>query len=450
MTHQTTATRWSTRWSFIWATAGAAVGLGNVWKFPYMAGMNGGGVFILSYILWVIIIGVPLMMAEGVIGRLGRRNAIDSMRDLAISHGHTPLWGLVGVWGALTMLLVLSFYSVVAGWSLGYLGYAVSGFFNHTNAEEITLLWTHFLSSPWQQLLCLSLFMSITVAIVAGGIHKGLEPVSRIMMPGLLIILLLLVCYAVWEGNVMEAIRFLFTFDLSHLTLQTILASLGQAFFSLALGAGMIVVYTAYVPGQTHLASSFYIVAGLDALVALLAGMAIFPLVFAHGLAPEGGPGLMFVALPVAFSTMPGGSLVGTLFFTMLFFAALTSSISMLEPIVAIVIQRTSLKRKSASLLIGGIAWIIGIGCALSFNIGKEIHFIGDKTFFDLIADTASNWMLPIGGIFFSLFTGWVLSKRAMKHALLLHHRKLFRLWYFIVRFLCPVAIGMVLINTVL
>jgi NSS family neurotransmitter:Na+ symporter len=445
-----TLTRWSTRWAFIWATAGAAVGLGNVWKFPYMAGMNGGGAFVLVYLGWVAVIGIPLMMAEAVIGRLGRRNAIDSMSFLAVNHGHSAAWGLVGAWGALTMLLVLSFYSVVAGWSLAYLIHAAIGAFNGASPADIGTLWGGFLASPVQQISWHSIFIFMTIIVVACGVQKGLEPVSRFLMPGLLIILFVLVGYACLNGDAIKAIHFLFTFDFQKLTAEAILGALGQAFFSLALGAGMLVVYTAYVPGKTHLASTLSIVAVIDALVALLAGMAIFPLVFSHGLVPEGGPGLMFVVLPVAFSSMPAGQFIGALFFLLLFFAALTSSISMLEPIVAIVNQRFPISRKIASFIVGAIAWLIGIGCALSFNLWKDFHPIADKTFFDLIADTASNWMLPIGGILFAIFAGWKISKRAIQNALPLHDRAVFRIWFFIVRFVAPIAILVVLFNSVL
>ena len=307
--------QWSSKWAFILAATGAAVGLGNVWRFPYMAGVNGGSAFVAIYLLCVVLIGLPIMVAEILIGRRGRRNPVDSLAVVAQDNGHSPRWGLLGWWGALALLLVLSFYSVVSGWCIAYLFRSVSGQFTHLNPTQIGHVWQHFLTNPWRLLGWHTLFMTLTMGVIVCGVQQGLERATKIMMPLLYVILIVLVIYAGTVGNFAQAAHFLFDFNLHKITTSVVISAMGHAFFSLALGAGAMLMYGAYVPKKVNITSAVTIVAGLDVLVAILSGLAIFPLVFAYHLAPASGPGLMFETLPIAFAHMNGGAFIGGLFF---------------------------------------------------------------------------------------------------------------------------------------
>lgn len=308
--------QWSSKWAFILAATGAAVGLGNVWRFPYMAGSNGGSAFVLVYLLCVIIIGLPIMIAEILIGRRAKQNPVSALETLAKESGHTKKWGLLGWWGALALLLVLSFYSVVSGWSIAYLFRSFSDTFSGMSPTQIGNFWQRFLANPWQLLAWHTVFMSLTIGVIIRGVKKGLEKATKFMMPALYVILLVLVIYAAMVGDFRQAFHFLFDFNIEKITPVIIIAAMGHAFFTLALGAGAMLTYGAYVPKRVNISSAVCIVAGLDVLVAILSGLAIFPLVFAHHLAANSGPGLMFVTLPIAFAHIPGGALIGGLFFS--------------------------------------------------------------------------------------------------------------------------------------
>jgi len=319
---------WSSRWLFVLAAAGSAVGLGNIWKFPYVAGLNGGGAFVLIYLVCVAVIGLPVLMAEIVIGRLGRQNPVNSFYNLAKQVRASKLWPFVGWLGMCTLILVLSFYSMVAGWSLAYILKSASGEFSQIDVD-IQTTFTNLLADPLQMLLWHTTFMMLTLFVIARGVRDGIEQLSRYLMPALFIILLILVGYALLKGESKTALDFLFSFRFEEVTRGSVISAMGQAFFSLAAGAGAMLIYGSYLPKETRLASTTLIIALLDTLAAILAGLAIFPIVFAHGLSPTEGPGLMFTVLPTAFSQMAGTSIIGALFFTLLFFAAWSSSISM-------------------------------------------------------------------------------------------------------------------------
>ena len=432
---------WSSRWTFILAATGSAVGLGNIWKFPYMAGDNGGGAFVLIYLACIFIIGIPIMLGEIMIGRRGRSSPANTMSFLAKEAGSSQAWTLLGATGALAGLLILSFYSVAAGWAMAY----VFGGFQETSAQAVNSEFDKFLANPSALLFWHSLFIITTVIIVARGILKGLEAWINTLMPALFVIIILLCIYAMQTGAFMEGLTYLFKPDFSKINSDVLLAALGQAFFTLSLGMGAIMAYGAYMPADQNIGRTAITVAALDTGVALLAGIAIFPIVFANGLEPSEGPGLVFVTLPIAFANMPLGVLFGTLFFILLSIAALSSSISLIEPGVAWLVESLKTKRSYAAIALGAFAWTLGVFSALSFNLMSEFKIFG-MNFFDFTDFLTNQIMLPLGGIFIAIFVGWVMKKQDVLDELQIEDGIIFKSWFFIIRFVAPVMVGMVLI----
>ena len=432
---------WSSRWTFILAATGSAVGLGNIWKFPYMAGDNGGGAFVLIYLACIFVIGIPIMLGEIMIGRRGRSSPANTMKYLAKEAGTSKAWTLLGATGALAGLLILSFYSVAAGWTMAY----IFGGFQETSAQAVSLEFDTFLANPAALLFWHSLFIVITVIIVARGILKGLEAWINTLMPMLFVIIILLCIYAMQTGAFIEGLTYLFKPDFSKINSDVLLAALGQAFFTLSLGMGAIMAYGAYMPADQNIGRTALTVAALDTGVALLAGIAIFPIVFANGLEPSAGAGLVFVTLPIAFANMPLGVLFGTLFFILLSIAALSSSISLIEPGVAWLVESLKTKRSYAAMALGAFAWTLGIFSALSFNLMSEFKIFG-MNFFDFTDFLTNQLMLPLGGIFIAIFVGWVMKKQDVLNELQIEDGIIFKSWYFIIRFIAPVMVGAVLI----
>ena len=360
--------QWSSRFGFILAATGSAVGLGNIWKFPYMTGVSGGSAFVLTYLLCIALIGVPILVMEWLIGRRAQKNPIQAMEHVALQEGRSRHWKWLGLVGILGAFLILSFYSVIGGWALDYLFRTGSGTFQGMNGEQTGAVFNGFLGDAGSLLLWHTVFMGLTMAIVAMGVTGGLERASRIMMPGLVLVLLILVGYGVTTGAAGRAAEFLFTPNWSAINGQVVLAALGHAFFTLSLGMGIMTAYGAYLGQDVNLLGTARTVVLLDTTIALMAGMAIFPLVFSHHLEPSAGPGLIFVTLPIAFGNMTGGTVLGALFFILLSFAALTSSMSLLEPVVALLEEKTPLGRKSATLVAGSVIWLLGVASLLSFN----------------------------------------------------------------------------------
>lgn len=438
---------WSSRIGFILAATGAAVGLGNIWKFPYMAGDHGGSAFVLIYLFSVALIGIPLMLAEMIIGRRGQANPVNALHRLSIEAKHSPHWELIGWVGAITLLLVLSFYSVVAGWSIAYMIKTWLGLFNNQTDQQITIIWHEFLRNPWQLMLWHALFMIMTLAVVERGVQAGLEKASKLMMPALFIILVILDFYGYVNGNFPAAFHFLFAFKLHAITLGVVISALGHAFFTLAIGAGCMLVYGSYLTRDIKLGGAVLTIVILDVLVAILAGLAMFSIVFGHHLTPENGPGLMFQVLPIAFATMNSGQLFGGLFFVLLLFAAWTSSISIAEPLVILLIERHNFTRLNAALIVGGLAWLLGLFSLFSFNIWQNLKILGHWTVFCAITDLSTNILLPLGGLGFAVFAGWIMPPETMKQELNAGHF-LFKMWLFSVRFLAPLGIVTILLSS--
>lgn len=440
---------WTSKLGFILAATGAAVGLGNIWKFPYMAGNNGGSAFVLIYLLCVALIGIPLLLAEMLIGRRGQQNTVNSLRTLALAAKKSPHWDIIGWLGAITLILVLSFYSVVAGWSIAYIFRAWMGDFNQLSAQGIEILWQQFLANPWQLMFWHAVFMLMTMWVVERGVQSGLEKASKIMMPGLFLLLIILDIYAYYYGDFKAGFLFLFDFKLQKISADVIVSAMGHAFFTLAIGAGCMLVYGSYLTKNIKLGGAVLTIVILDVLVAILAGLAIFPLVFINHLKPEGGPGLMFEVLPIAFSQMIGGQFFGGLFFILLLFAAWTSSISIAEPLVILLTERHGLKRLTASIIVGIFGWVLGLASLLSFNVWQNFHFLNGRTVFTFITDLATNLLLPIGGLGFSLFAGWIMTKKSTKEELQFPSA-LYTTWLYLVRYIAPLGILLIVINSLI
>ncbi|MFP4076954.1 MAG: sodium-dependent transporter [Halochromatium sp.] len=443
---------WSSRLAFIFAATGSAVGLGNIWRFPYTAGESGGGAFVLIYLLCVAAIGVPIMIAEVMLGRRGRQSPINTMRALAVRQGAHPAWQLLGWMGILAGLLILSFYSVIAGWTLAYVFRAGSGQFAGIDGPGSEAIFSALTADPERLLAWHSIFMALVVMIVARGVASGLELAARVLMPALFVLLVIMVIYAAQAGDFGAGLGYLFTPDFDALSAHAgdaLLNAMGQAFFSLSLGMGAIMIYGSYLSSQASIGTNVAIIAGIDTLVALLAGLAIFPIVFANGLEPSEGPGLIFLTLPVAFGQMPFGALFGVLFFLLLAFAAWTSAISLLEPVVAYLVENKGFSRVRASLLAGVAVWLLGIACLLSLNewSGFTLFEMGILDLFDYLT---ANVLLPLGGILIAVFAGWILDEEVSRTELGASNGAWFYpLWRGLIRWVAPLCVILVFLNAI-
>ena len=436
---------WSSRTAFVLAAAGSAIGLGNIWRFPYLASDNGGGAFVLVYLACIALIGLPILIAEVLIGRHGRQSPINTLLNLARETGHSKAWSVIGVMGMVAAILILSFYSVVAGWTLHYAWIYLVQMFGGAGIEDGPATFGGLLGDPKTLLFWHSVFMVLTIGVVALGVEKGLERAVKLLMPALFLMLILLVIYGVRTGHFGSAVEFLFTPDFSKIDGDVVLAALGQAFFSLSLGLAGMMAYGAYLPRDVSIPQAGIAIAGMDTAVALLAGLAIFPIVFAFNLDPAGGgPGLIFTVLPMAFSDMWGGALYGVVFFLLLMFAAWTSSISLLEPPTAYLVERTRLKRGTAAVIGGVLVWAIGIASLLGFNVWSEVKF-GERDIQGAIEFVASDLMLPLGGLLIALYAGWVLDSKLTRKELPQLSDGLYATWRWSVRVVAPLLVLWVL-----
>ncbi|OAI11729.1 transporter [Methylomonas lenta] len=437
--------QWSSRFAFILAATGSAVGLGNIWKFPYIAGENGGGAFVMVYLLCVAALGVPIMIAEIMLGRRGRKSPINTMQDLATEAGADPRWQYLGWMGMVAGFLILAYYSVIAGWAMAYIVKAFFGSFMNSSAEEIQRLFENLMASPVQQIFWHTAFMLITMQLVMRGVQGGLEKAVRFLIPTLFVILIFLVGYAMTSGGYQQAMTFLFDPDFSKIDADAVLTAMGHAFFTLSLGMGAIMVYGSYLPGHVSIAKTTFYIAGADTIVALLAGIAIFPLVFANNLETGAGPGLIFQTLPLAFGHMGGGWLFGLLFFVLLFFAALSSSISLIEPAVAWLVENKNIQRHQACVWSGTACWALGVGVVFSFNIWSDLKLF-DKNLFQLLDYLTANLMLPLGGMAIAIFAGWMMKTADVEQELEIPSQG-FQVWQFLIKYLAPVAVFLVFLH---
>ncbi|MEA3404280.1 MAG: sodium-dependent transporter [Pseudomonadota bacterium] len=401
---------WSNQTLFILAAVGSAVGLGNIWKFPYITGENGGGAFVLVYLACVLLIGIPVLLSEIALGRAGKANPVQAMATLAHENRASRLWFLLGLNGVLAGALILSFYTVIAGWGVSYFIESLQGAFIGITAEQVGVHFTGLLANPYELLFWHTVVTLVTVYIVSKGVKSGLERAISFMMPGLLVILLVLLGYATTTGAFGQSFSFLFSPDFTKLSWEAVLVAMGHAFFTLSIGLGTMMVYGSYLSEKYSIVKAGLWIAAADTIVALLAGLIIFSIVFANGLEPGSGPGLLFQTLPIAFGQMTGGWFFGTLFFALVIMAALSSSISLIEPAVSWFDQNWGIKRVKAAWILGFLIWTIGIGTVLSFNEWADVHFLGERTFFDSLDYITANIMLPLGGLLMAVFVAWVLT----------------------------------------
>ncbi|MDT8319876.1 MAG: sodium-dependent transporter [Xanthomonadales bacterium] len=438
---------WSSRTAFLLAAIGAAVGLGNIWRFPYMTGENGGSAFVLVYIVCIIAVGIPILIAEMLMGRRGQMSPIGTMTVLAKEAGASPHWRKAGWLAVTTIFLAGTFYYVVASWVLAYVVLAMQNAFAGIDAAGASGLFADLLADPWRLSIWFGIFMAMTIFVVASGIRNGLERAVKFLMPALFVLLVLMVGYAAYAGDFGRGWRFLFQFDPSKITGQVVLAAIGQAFFTLGIGQAVMMTYSAYMPKYVKLPMAAAVIAGADLVVALLAGLMIFPIVFAAGLELNAGPGLIFETLPIAFGQMPGGRLFGTLFFLLIGIAALTSTISGVEPIVSWAEEHRGWKRKRVSVLVGLAIWLVGLASVFSFNIWagfKPLDMLPafqGKTFFDIIEYLVVNIMMPLNGILIAFFVGWIMTRASVLDELGFRDGRKFAALSFLLRFIAPAAI---------
>ncbi|MUV07501.1 sodium-dependent transporter [Planococcaceae bacterium Storch 2/2-2] len=426
---------------FVLAAAGSAVGLGAIWKFPYMAGDNGGSVFILLYIACIFLISMPVLIAEFMIGRRGQKDAVTSFKEQAPGKP----WYLVGYMGMIMASLILSFYSVVGGWILSYLSRSLVFQASPGEGETFETMFGSIITSPWEMILAQGAFILITILIVQAGVKSGIERASKIMMPALFIFFIILVVRSLTLDGAMEGVRFMFVPDWSHLTWETVLLALGQAFFTLSVGVSVMITYASYLGKTEKIGSAGVNVAVMNIIISLLAGLVIFPAVFALGYTPDQGPGLAFIIIPAVFEQLPLGGFFLIVFFVLLLFATLTSSISMLEIVVSIAIGDRRASRVRIAWIGGLLIFIAGIPSALSFGIWSDFTIFG-KSFFDAVDFLTNNIGMPIGAFFIALFAGYYyttdISKRELDTSPFLYYT-----WLTLIRVVSPIAIVIIFVR---
>lgn len=438
--------KFTTRFGVIAATVGTAVGLGNIWRFPYEVGSHGGGAFLLANILCVVFIGIPVVCSEFLMGRASRRNIFGAMSALAPEGGRW--WRFAGLLGVASGTLILSFYAVVAGWTLEYLFQSVSGSLTTEGTHQSHIEFADF-TAGWRCLFWTIVLLAINTVVVLRGVQKGIEKVSNWLMPLLFVLLVVMAVNSVLLPGAKAGLEFLFRPDFSHVDASTFLSALGQAFFSLSVGLGTLTVYGSYFPSDTKIVRSASIMAGLDTMVAIVAGVIIFPAVFSFGMEPAAGPQLVFEVLPDIFRQMTGGAVWATMFFLLLFIASLTSTISLSETGVSFCVERWHLSRGKAVACTMGFVTFFGVFCALSFGPMSAMTVFG-MTIFDIFDYVTSNIFLPVGGMLVSIFVGWVVDRPTVARQLSPAPRFLCRVVIFLLRYICPLAILAVFLNNIL
>ncbi|MFC2098007.1 sodium-dependent transporter [Bacteroidota bacterium] len=429
------------------AAAGSAIGLGNIWRFPYETGENGGGAFLVVYLVFIFALGVPLMLSEFIIGRRAQRNPIGTFKKLAPGKP----WHIVGLMGVAAAFMIFAFYGVVAGWTLEYIFQAVKNGFGGKDATEITAMFEGFTQSSFKPIMWQIIFMAMTAGIIMAGVKKGIEKYAKILMPVLLVIIIILCVRSVTLPGAEKGLAFLFKPDFSKINGDVILSALGQAFFSLSLGMGTMITYGSYISKKDNLPNTAIQVSIIDTLIAILAGVAIFPAVFAFGIDPAAGEGLIFITLPNIFQQMPGGYIFALLFFVLIGVAALTSTISLLEVIVAYFTEELKISRKKATVLSATGILFLGVLCSLSRGEIEGFTIFG-LNIFSLFDYISANLLLPIGGLCIVVFVGWQLKKKDIYDEFSsggTFKARFFPAYMFIVKFIAPIAIAIVFLNAI-
>lgn len=443
--------QWSSQWGFLMAAIGGAVGLGNIWRFPYMTGENGGGAFVLIYLGAVLFVAIPILIAELQLGKRGHKDIVSGTRKVAIAAGKSPRWSIIGWLGLLAAFFVLTYYSVIAGQVLDYVMLSATGAFSGVDPEVARAHFDDLQNNPPRMILWHTVIMAITVTIVAHGITGGIEKAAKIMMPAFFVMLIGMFFYSMATGDFASGWNYMFTFNLDNVTANTVLMAIGQAFFSIGIGFGYMLAYGSYLPKDISIPHTSVIISLVDAGVAIIAGLVIFPLVFAYGLTPDQGPDLIFRILPMAFSQMEYGGAVGTVFFLLLTFAALSSAIAIIQPAVSYLEESHGMSVKASALTAGAVAWFIGLGSILSYNVWAG-HYplpmfdtFRDSNFMAVIDYVTANYLMLVGGILIAVFVGWSFKADWVKSEFKGDNPIFFNTWLWLVRVVAPASVAIAL-----
>ncbi len=440
--------QWSSTWAFLLAAVGFAVGMGNIWRFPYQLGENGGSAFLIIYLACAFAIGLPLLITEISMGRRGRASASQSVVNVAQEVGGSARWGIIGNLGIFCAFIILTYYTVLSGWTLDYFVKAATGAFAGADAEMTGSMFAELLGNPWVLMFWNTIVHVLIIIVIRQGIQSGLERAVKILMPALFGAIVIMVLYGIFAGDMGATLRFLLEPDFSKITFGTLMAAIGQAFFSIGIGMGSLIVFGAYMPKDFSIPKSSTAVILMDTGVAVLAGFAIFPLVFAYGLNPSGGAGLIFQTLPLAFGQMPGGQLFGSIFFVLLIAAALSSCLGLAEGVTNWLDEHMNIPRKRGVLWVSGTAWIVGIASILGFSVWKDgweelgllywIPSYDGLDIFDTLDTLAANNLLLIGGALSAIFFGWFVPKALKLDEMNVEDGMFFAFWRFMIRFVVP------------
>lgn len=436
---------WRSQWTFIAATTSATIGLGNLWKFAYLAGQNGGAGFVLAYLLFMVLVATPILAAEVVLGARGRSDPVHAIEAAVLESALSRNWRWLGWLSCAAGLLILSYLGVIGGWLLAYCKWIYAGDFAATSARQVGELFGLLLADGRQQAVLHAVFMFCAWIVVALGVGRGLGRILTLIAPLLLILLLILVLSAIRMGDMAAALSFMFAPQPDKFTSDSLLAALGQAFFSLGIGLGAMISFGGYMPEQRSITHMLGAVVALHVVIALLAGLAIFPLVFAHRVQPAFGPGLMFVTLPYIFGNLPYGSVLGAAFFAMVLLAALGTAIALLEPTTAWLVERFRWSRAAAAGLLAALVWLLGLPNIFSFSLWPDWR-PGGKSVFAWVDWLSADVMLPLSALAVAILVGWRIRPQAIHDELLAAHPRLFALWRALLRYIAPLAIGIILV----
>jgi NSS family neurotransmitter:Na+ symporter len=444
--------QWSSRLGFLLAAIGFSVGLGNIWRFPYLTGENGGSAFLIIYILCAFGIGLPLLISEFTIGRRGRAGSSGSLSAVAVESGHSKRWGAVGTLGVFCVFIILSYYSVLTGWTFDYFLRAASGSFEDIGTDASASMFSGLMSNPGRLIFWNTVVYLLTVFVIRRGVQTGIEKAGKVLMPALFLTLIVMVIYGTVAGDIGAALTFLLEPDFSKVGFRTVMVAIGQAFFSIGIGMAALITFGSYLPDEVSIPRSAVIIILADTSVALLAGFAVFPLVFAHGLEPSSGPGLLFQTLPLAFGQMPGGQLFGGIFFVLLIAAALSSCLGCAEGVTNWLEEQLGIRRQVGVVYMATAAWLVGLLTIMSLGDWSHVRPLGfipafaEKTIFDTLDFFAANILLLLGGTLTAVFFGWLVPKQLKLDAMGVSEGLFFTFWRFMIRFVIPPVLLVVLV----
>ncbi len=445
MADPNTPQRWGSRTTFVLALSASAVGLGNLWRFSYLTGEYGGGAFVITYVLCLFFIAAPVMVAEVVLGRYGGPSPVAAIRRACDGSLRSRGWMLVGALACLTSVLILSFYIVIAGWGMAYVGFMQTGVFSAARAAEVGAHFEQFLAEPMQQVYWQSLFLLVTSGIIVLGVRRGLGVLVWLAVPLLFAMLVFLIKYGFDYGDMAATRHFLFSTRLVDFSGQSVLVALGHALFTLGVGVGTGISYGAYAPERIPIGRSIMAVAVFDTAIALLAGLAIFPIVFANNMEPNAGPGLLFISLPYAFGNLMQGELAGAVFFVLMVLAALGSAVALMEPVVAMLMQLARLSRFTAALIVGAVVWLLGLAVVQSFQPGAGLQWFGQQNLLGVLDVVTARILLPLVALLITLLVGWRLRPEILRLELARESALFFSLWRFLLRYIAPLAIALLI-----